>query len=199
MKYGWHSDTSYEIVPAVATTIHALEVPSSGGNTCFASGYRTYESLSDAFKGRLEGLMGEYALGRNSRNLQTQALTGKLPTEAKNRETVFHPIICRHPVSRRPAICACPLQTVRVMDVSEAESEGILETLFEPIHLGGTAGGHWEHEWQLGDNIMWGNRNDVFHSGRMDYPLDKRRILICCTVGSCQIEAYSAAGVGGVG
>jgi taurine dioxygenase len=90
LKYGWHSNTSYESGTAVANTIHALEVPSSGGNTCFASGYRTYESLSDAFKGRLEGLMGEYALGRNNRNSQTQTLTGKLPTGSKNRKTVFH-------------------------------------------------------------------------------------------------------------
>jgi taurine dioxygenase len=193
LKYGWHSDTSYEIVPAVATTVHALEVPSSGGNTCFASGYRAYESLPDAFKGRLEGLMGEYALGRNSKNSLTQTLTGKLPPEARSRATVFHPIICRHPVSRRPAIYANPLQTVRVMDVSEAESEDILETLFEAIHVAGTTGGHWEHEWQVGDTIMWENRGGVFHSGRMDYPLDERRIMIRCTVGSCPIEAYSAA------
>ena len=193
LKYGWHSDTSYEEVPSMATSVHALEVPSSGGNTCFASGYRAYESLSDEFKARLEGLRGEYALGKNRKNAQTQTLTGKLPDEAKNWDTVFHPIICRHPVTQRPAIYANPLQTTRVLDVSDAESEDILETLFEAIHLAGTTGGHWEHEWQVADTIIWENRGGVFHSGRMDYPLDERRIMIRCTIGGGPIEMYAAA------
>ena len=193
LKYGWHSDTSYEEVPSMATSVHALEVPSSGGNTCFASGYRAYESLSDEFKARLEGLRGEYALGKNRKNAQTQTLTGKLPDEAKNRDTVFHPIICRHPVTQRPAIYANPLQTTRVFDVSDAESEDILETLFEAIHLAGTTGGHWEHKWQVADTIIWENRGGVFHSGRMDYPLDERRIMIRCTIGGGPIEMYAAA------
>ena len=193
LKYGWHSDTSYEEVPSMATSVHALEVPSSGGNTCFASGYRAYESLSDDFKVRLEGLRGEYALGKNRKNAQTQTLTGKLPDEAKNRDTVFHPIICRHPVTQRPAVYANPLQTTRVLDVGDAESEDILETLFEAIHLAGTTGGHWEHEWQVADTIIWENRGGVFHSGRMDYPLDERRIMIRCTIGGGPIEMYAAA------
>ena len=120
-------------------------------------------------------------------------LTGKLPDEAKNRDTVFHPIICRHPVTQRPAIYANPLQTTRVLDVGDAESEDILETLFEAIHLAGTTGGHWEHEWQVADTIIWENRGGVFHSGRMDYPLDERRIMIRCTIGGGPIEMYAAA------
>lgn len=193
LKLGWHSDTSYEQVPAVATSVHALEVPFSGGNTCFASGYRAYENLPETLKKRLEGLRGEYALGKNRRNAQTQTLTGKLPKEAKSRDTVFHPIICIHPATRRPAIYANPLQTVRILDISEAESEDILETLFEAIHVAGTTGGHWEHEWRVADTIMWENRGGLFHSGRMDYPVGERRIMIRCTIGAHSIEAFKAA------
>ena len=193
LKYGWHSDTSYETVPAVATSIHALEVPSYGGNTCFANGYRAYDILEDALKSRLDGLMGEFALGRNRRNSQTQTLTGKLPPEAKNRATVFHPIICRQPATGRPAIYANPLQTTRVLEVSETESEDILETLFEAIHEAGTTGDHWEHEWHVADTIVWENRGGVFHSGRLDYPLDERRIMTRCTIGSSRVRPYLRA------
>lgn len=188
LKYGWHSDTSYEEVPAVATSVHALEVPSSGGNTCFASGCRAYDLLPEALKTRLRGLRGEYALGRNRRNAQTQTLTGKLPPAARDRATVFHPILCRHPVSGRAAIYANPLQTVRVMGVEAAESEDILETLFDAIHEAGTSGGQWEQEWQVGDTILWENRGGVMHTGRLDYPLDERRVMIRCTIGSSPIE-----------
>ena len=66
----------------MATSVHALEVPSSGGNTCFASGYRAYESLSDEFKARLEGLRSEYALGKNH---QERVDPGALDREAAGR------------------------------------------------------------------------------------------------------------------
>ena len=194
LYHGWHSDTSYEEVPSMATSVHALEVPSSGGNTCFASGYRAYDELPGTFRDRLEGMKGEFALGRNTVNPQTQRLTEKLPAEARNRPTVFHPLVCRHPVTRRPAIYANPLQTIRVLDVSKAESDEILGTIFDAIHRAGTTGGHWEHQWQVGDTIIWENRGGVMHSGRLDYPLDERRVMFRCTIGGGAIEPYIADG-----
>ena len=190
LRYGWHSDISYELEPAAATSVHALEIPSSGGNTCLASGYRAYDSLDNAFKARLDGLLGEFALGRNRKNTKTQTLTGKLPAEAKGRSTIFHPVICCQPATGRPAIYANPLQTTRVLDISEAESEDILETLVDAIHEAGTTGDHWEHEWRVADTTVRENRGGLFHSGRPDYPLDERRIMIRCTIGRSRIEPY---------
>ena len=59
LREGWHSDSSYEDPPVKATSVHALEIPSSGGNTCFASAYRAYETLPDAFKERIKDLKAE--------------------------------------------------------------------------------------------------------------------------------------------
>ena len=47
LRTGWHSDTTYDAIPAKATSVHALEVPSTGGNTCFASAHRAYELLPE--------------------------------------------------------------------------------------------------------------------------------------------------------
>ena len=33
LKYGWHSDTYYEEEASAATSVHALEVPTTGGKT----------------------------------------------------------------------------------------------------------------------------------------------------------------------
>ena len=193
LREGWHSDLGYEQFPAKATAVHALEVPSSGGNTCFASGYRAFDEMPDILRQRVMHLKAEFALGRNRRNQQTKALTQKLSAEDKLAASVVHPVICRNPDTNRMAIYANPLVTVRILDVDEDESDDILEHLFEQIHKVGTGDGHWEHQWQVGDTIMWENRGGLLHSGRLDYPLTERRVMYRTTIGHNAIEAAAAA------
>ena len=130
---------------------------------------------------------------RSAKNAQTQTLTGKLQEDAKNRDTVFYPIICHHPVMQRPAIYAYALQTAQVIDVSDAKGGDILEILSEAIHLAGTTDGNWEQNWRVAIFIICENRGGVFNAGRMDYPPNKRRIMIRCTIGGGPIEMYAAA------
>jgi taurine dioxygenase len=191
LREGWHSDATYENPPAKATVVHALEIPSHGGNTCFASSYRAYETLPSEFKARVAGLKAEFALGRNKRNEQTKALTAKLPKSAKEEPAVVHPVICRHPETHQPAIFVNPLITVRILDIDATESEDILQTLFDHIDAAGSSAEHWEHQWQVGDTLMWDNRGGLMHSGRMDYPLEERRIMYRSTIGASPIEAFA--------
>ena len=123
--------------------------------------------------------------------MQTRTLSGKLQDEAKKRDTVFYPIICYHPVMQRPAIYAYALQTAQVIDVSDAKGGDILETLFEATHLAGRTGEKWEQNWRR--FIICENRGGVFHADRMDYPPNKRRIMIRCAIGGGPIEMYGAA------
>ena len=52
---GWHSDMSYREKPVKATLLHALDVPSSGGDTLFASMTAAYAALSPAMQNLLDG------------------------------------------------------------------------------------------------------------------------------------------------
>jgi len=53
---GWHTDHSYDVVPAMGSMLYAREVPVAGGDTLFASMYLAYEALSDGLKQTLESL-----------------------------------------------------------------------------------------------------------------------------------------------
>jgi len=192
LRTGWHSDTTYDEVPAKATSVHALEVPSQGGNTCFASAHRAYDLLPEAMRRRVADLRVEFQLGNNPRNKTANYLGSNLTDEDKARETVSHPVICQHPISKRPAIYANPLIALRIQGVSEAESDEILETLYDCLHEAGADDYRWEQEWQVGDTVIWENRGGLMHTGRLDYPQGERRIMIRCTIGSSPIEPYQA-------
>ena len=50
----WHTDHSYDTIPALGSILYAREVPEVGGDTLFASMYKAYEALSPGLKQTLE-------------------------------------------------------------------------------------------------------------------------------------------------
>ena len=53
---GWHTDHSYDEIPALGSMLYAREVPPAGGDTLFTSMYAAYDGLSDGLKQTLAGL-----------------------------------------------------------------------------------------------------------------------------------------------
>lgn len=53
---GWHTDHSYDQIPAMGSILVARELPPVGGDTLFSSMAAAYESLSDGLKATLETL-----------------------------------------------------------------------------------------------------------------------------------------------
>lgn len=190
VRDGWHSDLSYDSVPAKATFLHALEIPSRGGNTCFTDTHAAYADLPDRLKRRLVGLKAEFSYGANRRNARTNLAANNLDKAGKESTTVVQPVICAHPVTRRPAIYVNPLMTQCILGVSETESDDILDELFEWITRPAY---RWEHEWRIGDTLMWENRGGVMHCGRLDYPRNERRRFIRTTVRGQAIEMHAAS------
>jgi len=52
----WHTDHSYDQIPALGSILVARELPESGGDTIFASMFAAYDALDDAMKAKVEGL-----------------------------------------------------------------------------------------------------------------------------------------------
>src|SRR5262245_14118875 len=63
----WHTDGAYDEEPFKATQLYALAVPSTGGDTFFASMYAAYEALPARLQQRLEGRRGAFAYGGRRR------------------------------------------------------------------------------------------------------------------------------------
>ena len=144
--------------------------------------------MPDELKSRVIGKMVEFPYGGvPMRNKSAAAAADVMDEETQKLAYAVHPVINVHPVSRKPAIYANPLLAHRIQGVSVEESEELLELLFDWIDKPEF---HWEHEWTVGDTIMWDNRGGVMHSGRLDYPRDEARRFIRTTVRGGPTEAY---------
>ena len=53
---GWHTDHSYDAVPAMGSILVARELPPSGGDTLFAHMGAAYDLLAPEVKQQIEGL-----------------------------------------------------------------------------------------------------------------------------------------------
>lgn len=170
---GWHSDLSYDQVPAKATLLHAVELPDRGGDTRFANMYMAYETMPEGLKRRITGLKAMFRYG-GRHGLSTEHLSA----EDKAKPAVIHPVVRRHPDSGRPAIYVNPYHTLAIAGMAPRESDALLDEIFAWCERPEF---QWRHSWRMGDTIIWENRSAV-HSATMDYPLDQRRIFMRATV-----------------
>lgn len=176
---GWHSDLSYDPVPAKATLLHSVEIPSSGGNTCFANSALAYRDLPADLKARLDGREAEFVYGGNTYNKKTAIAASTLDAEGQKAAHAVHPAVVAHPVTLQPAIYINPVITTRILGLPEAESEAAMAAAFDAMDRPEY---RWEHVWAVGDTLMWDNLGGVMHTGRLDYPLNQARRFIRTTV-----------------
>ncbi|KAK4961649.1 hypothetical protein LTR10_002139 [Elasticomyces elasticus] len=57
----WHAGISFEPVPADYTSLRLIRLPTTGGDTLWASGYEIYDRLSPHYQKFLEGLTATFA------------------------------------------------------------------------------------------------------------------------------------------
>ena len=60
----WHSDTTYQSCPPMATILYAKQLPPIGGDTLFSSQYAAYEQLSEGLKRTIDPLRGLNIAGK---------------------------------------------------------------------------------------------------------------------------------------
>jgi taurine dioxygenase len=111
----WHSDQSCAVIPPLGSILHLVETPPRGGGaTLFASMYAAYESLSDRMKTYLEGLTAVHD-GRG--------------VFGPNAPVTSHPVIARHPVTKRKLIYVSRAMVTHIEGLPHDESEAVINFL----------------------------------------------------------------------
>jgi taurine dioxygenase len=177
---GWHTDHSYDQVPALGSMLYAREVPRTGGDTLFASMYAAYDALSDGLKATLEGLRACHS-SRHVFGPEAHARRGDLVGRIGNPELAtqdaVHPAVIRHPQTGRKALYVNPGFTLRFEGWTEEESRPLLEYLYRyATRPEFTCRFHWRE----GSLALWDNRS-TWHFAVNDYH-GERRLLHRITI-----------------
>src|SRR5882724_6355245 len=104
---GWHTDHSYDQIPALGSILLAREVPPRGGDTMFASMGLAYEALSDGLKITLRGLRAVHSSRHvfGAKSLQSSPdRQGRLVNPELATQDAVHPVVIRHPETGRPTL-----------------------------------------------------------------------------------------------
>ena len=186
----WHTDHSYDQIPAMGSILYAREVPKLGGDTLFSSMYAACEALSDAMKKTLLGLRAEHSsrhvFGDSAlEDRGREDLGGRYQNASAATQDSVHPVIIRHPLSGRPSLYVNADFTVKFEGWSKDESQPLLDFLYQHARQNEFT---CRFQWRKGSMAIWDNRA-THHYAMNDYP-GELRLMHRITI---EGEALSAA------
>ncbi|KAF2084655.1 TauD-domain-containing protein [Saccharata proteae CBS 121410] len=155
----WHSDLVHERQPAGVTHLHNDCVPSTGGDTLWASGYAAYEKLSPAFRKMIDGKMGVF---RSSHPY----LERDHPEEGPKYVERVHPIVRVHPATGWKSLYVNRAMCDRIVGLDKAESDVILNYLCDVYERNIDI--QLRFKWTAGTSALWDNRITI-HNASWDY------------------------------
>jgi alpha-ketoglutarate-dependent taurine dioxygenase len=164
----FHCDDTYTEEPAMATVLHARELPPSGrGPTCFIDMRVAYASLDAATRERIDRLRVVYAYNNEDAFPPRRAARG--PAEVLVE--VSHPLVRTHPVAGTRAIYLDLDRAKHVEGMPVAEGRALLQELQD--HAEAKAPG-CEHAWRDHDVLVWDNAS-VQHKAGGNFELGEPR------------------------
>ena len=155
-----------------------------GGNTEFADMRAAYDALDDETKAEIEDMICEHSL------MYSRGSLGFLDYSDEEKAR-FKPVLQRlvrtHPVHRRKSLyLSSHAGAIQGMSVPEARLllRDLTEHAVQPKYV-------YAHKWQLGDLVMWDNRQTMHRVRRYDdsQPRDMRRTTVA---GSAPTVAQAA-------
>jgi alpha-ketoglutarate-dependent taurine dioxygenase len=169
----WHTDRSYQTVPAMASMLYSIEVPKSGGDTLFSNAVAAYEALPDEKKQQIDQKIAVHWI-KYSHRIAGKGLASD--EEIARTPPVRHPIARAHPVTGETAIY-CGAHAASVEGMGETEGRALLDGLIAHIAQPQFV---YRHKWRPRDLVMWDNRC-TFHSAT-DFDGQELRVLWRTTV-----------------
>ena len=167
----FHTDHSNHPRPPKATTLFAVELPSSGGDTQYVNMHDAYDDLSEDMKRRIDGLkaMHVYLSKYSPRPL------GHISEESLRNVPApgIHPLVRTHPENGRKALFLNPVRMESILGMEDAEALALIDELMRHATQKKY---EYRHKWRHGDWVLWDNRS-VMHQANPDYDMSERRYL----------------------
>ncbi|MFT5219528.1 MAG: alpha-ketoglutarate-dependent taurine dioxygenase [Gammaproteobacteria bacterium] len=169
-NYFWHTDKSYLGTPSLASMLHPVELPASGGDTQIAHMGLAYAALADVTRDKIAHLQAVHSL-----EFMRHSLDNPAPTKAQIQATppVSHPVVRTHAETGQDCLYI-GMYASHIKDLDMAEGRMILARLQEQSTQPPFV---YNHKWKMGDVVIWDNRC-LMHRGIANYDMaSERRVM----------------------
>ncbi|KAL9618284.1 MAG: hypothetical protein Q9160_006995 [Pyrenula sp. 1 TL-2023] len=175
METEWHSDIAFENVPADYTMLRLTEIPKTGGDTLWASGYELYDRISPPYQKFLEALTATYHYaGLDAFNAVAARHGFKIhpgprgtPENVSFPSVSVHPLVRTNPVTGWKSLYAIGHHLKNINGLTKDESKNMekwfIRLLVENHDL------QVRHRWEnINDLAIWDNRS-MYHAATPDH------------------------------
>ncbi len=178
----WHTDSSFKRLPALASVLSARVIPEHGGETEFVSTRLAFERLAPDMQQLLENSYAwhDYAHSRGqiAADLASPEERAALPAQCWR-------LVWRNPANGRGALyIASHAYAVEGMEAAAGKA------LIDELTTAATApGSTYQHQWRMGDVVMWDNRATM-HRGR-PWPAPEPRLMVRTTISAAETDGLA--------
>lgn len=172
----WHTDVTFTRTPPLGSVLRAVDLPPTGGDTCWTDLEAAYlwlspplRELADRLEAVHDGRKDFEEFLRERRSGEGNLWEGE---RVRSLDPVTHPVVRVHPETGRRSLFVSPGFTTHVKDVSETESRALLDLFFAAV---GRPEYSVRHRWAPGDVVVWDNRSTA-HLAIDDYG-DQHRVM----------------------
>lgn len=181
----WHTDMSYRDVMGFVNVLYGIRIPRRDGRplggTEFANMHAAYEALPQDIRTRLAGATVTHNFEKFWEHMRRDKASGRPPMtdeQRRRRPPVVHPLFLTHPITGRTVLYCNPGYAMRINELPEAESDRMLDFLFEhQLQLRF----RYMHEWNENDLLIWDHLGTI-HRAIADYGPDEIRLMRRCQV-----------------
>ena len=138
----WHVDGTRAKGGTPISIWHVIEHPAEGGDTLFANMHLAYEELDEDLRRQTDGLKMVSVSGAT------------------------HPLVARHPATKRKMLYTSIRRTSNFVGMNKEETQAVLDRLNKHFDR---PGGHYRHNWQVGDVVI-GDNYSVAHQATSTDP-----------------------------
>ncbi|THV48223.1 hypothetical protein BGAL_0261g00130 [Botrytis galanthina] len=171
-KEGWHSDITFEPIPSDYALLRLTELPKTGGDTLWASGYEVYDRISKPVQKFLETLTATYAQpefnkAAEKNGFKLYSAERGAPENVGEKLEAVHPVVRTNPVTGWKSIFALGHHVSHINDLTTIESDALLAWFLRLV-----VDNHdlqVRHRWEnVNDLAIWDNRSN-YHVATADY------------------------------
>lgn len=182
---GWHTDMSYSKPIALANMLYGLKVPTRDGkplgDTQFADMGLAYDTLPTEVQHRIENLSVEHDFNKFWEMMRSRPGSDRpplTPAQRAKKPPVTHPMVMRHPVSRRKVLYCNPGYAIKVLGLEKKESDELLQYLFDHQLQKRFL---YSFQWTALDVLLFDNIRTL-HNAIPDYLPHEHRLLKRCQI-----------------